>query len=155
MNRLNRVGRKSQTIVRVAHEKGRTLACTFFFFDGSRFVASSDRLGPARMVAPGTVAVSASGRQWKAVGGDSVNGAAGWSFVSPYVDQFPVDGEAVHFNDNAKSLKIRQKLDAYLDYFGSVKGHYPVSVALRREQLSTCGATPGQLYKGVRLEAYV
>ena len=40
-------------------------------------------------------------------------------------------------------------------YFQNVKGGLPRSVALRREQLSVCGAVPGQLYKGVRLEAYV
>jgi|GEM_PF-1231095 len=154
MKSLNRVGQKAQTIVRVAYEKGRTLSCTFFFFNGSEFVASSDRLGPARMVRPGTVAVSKSGRQWLAVGGDHTNGAAGWRFVSPYVDQLPIHGDAVRFNDNSKALKIRAKLDAYLDYYQSVKGVHPCSVVLRREQLTVCGALPGQVYKGVRLEVY-
>lgn len=153
MKRLNRLGQKAQIIVNVAHDKGRTLSCTFFF-NGAEFVASADRLGPARMVAPGTVAVSASGRQWMAVGGDRVNGAAGWTFVSPYVEHNAVEGDAVRFNDNAKSLKIRAKLDEYLEYFRSVKGTLPSAVVLRREQLAACGAMPGQLYKGVRLEAY-
>jgi len=155
MKHLNRVGQKAQTIVRVAQEKGRTLSCTVFFFNGHDFVASSERLGPARMVAPGTVAVSASGRQWIAIGGDHVHGAAGWAFVSPYIDQPAVDGDAVRFNDNAKSLKIRSKLDAYLDYYQECKGVLPAVVVLRREQLSACGVLPGQVYKGVRLEAYV
>ncbi|WP_322002280.1 hypothetical protein [Marinobacter alexandrii] len=155
MKRLNRVGQKAQTIVRVAREKGRTLSCTFFFFNGSEFVASSDRLGPARMVRPGTVAVSKSGRQWLAVGGDHTNGAAGWRFVSSRVDQPAIVGDVVRFIDNPKALKIRAKLDAYLEYYQSVKGVFPRSVVLRREQLSACGALPGQVYKGVRLEAYV
>lgn len=155
MKRLNRVGQKAQTIVRVAHNKGRTLSCTFYFFNGSEFVASSDRLGPARMVRPGTVAVSKSGRQWVAVGGDHTSGAAGWCFVSSQIDQPPVGGDVVRFIDNPKALKIRAKLDAYLDYFQSVKGVLPDTVALRREQLAICGVLPGQIYKGVRLEAYV
>jgi len=72
-----------------------------------------------------------------AVGGDRINGAA------------------VRFNDNPKALKIRAKLDAYLDYFQGVKGTLPDFVVLRREQLATCGAIPGQRYKGIRLEAFV
>ena len=154
MKRLNRVGRKAQTIVRVANEKGRTLSCTFYFFNGSEFVASSDRLGPARMVRPGTVAVSKSGRQWLAVGGNHANGAAGWRFVSSQVDQPPVGGDVVRFIDNPRALKIRANLDAYLNYYQSVKGVLPRSVVLRREQLKACGAAPGQFYKGVCLEAY-
>ena len=144
MKPLNRVGQKAQTIVRVAHHKGRTLSCTVFFFNGTEFVASSERLGPARLFRPGTVAVSASGRQW----------IAGWRFVSPYVDQGPIDHDAVRFIDNPRALKIRAKLDAYLEYYQSVKGVLPRSVVLRREQLATCGAMPGQLYKGIRLEAF-
>ena len=134
--------------------KGSTKTLPFCFFDGTKCVASSERLGPARMVSPGTVAVSASGRQWVAVGGDSVNGATGWSFVSRYVDQPPVRGDAVRLNDNTKSLKIRAKLDEYLDYYQSLKGALPDSVVLRSEQLSTIGAMPGQFYKGVRLGVY-
>lgn len=154
MKRLNHAGEVMAFFQQSAAETGNR-GPGVMFFDGRRCVASADRLGPARMVAPGTVAVSASGRQWMAVGGDRVNGAAGWTFVSPYIDQRPVEGDAVHFNDNPKSLKIRSRLDAYLDYFQSVKGTLPESVVLRREQLSVCGAAPGQLYKGVRLEAYV
>ncbi|MBD3640221.1 MAG: hypothetical protein HUJ18_04430 [Marinobacter sp.] len=148
MKRLNHVGE------RVAQFRSEGHDGAFFFFNGSKWVATADRLGPACMVAPGTVAVSASGRQWIAVGGDHTNGAAGWRFVSPYVDQLPIDGDAVRFNDNPKALKIRTKLDAYLDYYQSVKGVLPRSVVLRREQLAVCGAMPGQLYKGIRLEAF-
>jgi len=154
MKHLNKAGVAVKQLVEHRNNDG-AHSSGVWFFDGGKLVASADRLGPARMVAPGTVAVSASGRQWVAVGGDRVNGAAGWSFVSPYIEQHPVNGDAVHFNDNAKSLKIRSKLDAYLDYFQSVKGTLPDSVVLRREQLSACGALPGQVYKGVRLEAYV
>ena len=154
MKPLNRVGQKAQTIVRVAHHKGRTLSCTVFFFNGTEFVASSERLGPARLFRPGTVAVSASGRQWIAVGGNRIHGATGWRFVSPYVDQGPIDHDAVRFIDNPRALRIRAKLDAYLEYYQSVKGVLPRSVVLRREQLATCGAMPGQLYKGIRLEAF-
>lgn len=149
MKRLNYVGQRVAAFLFEGHD------ASVFFFDGQKWVASADRLGSARMVAPGTVAVSRSGRQWIAVGGDHTNGAAGWSFTSPYKDQAEVQGDAVHFNDNAKSLKIRAKLDDYLDYYQSVKGSLPEAVALRREQLSTCGAMPGQVYKGVRLEAYL
>tara|TARA_R110002096_G_scaffold355290_2_gene548501 strand:+ start:6796 stop:7260 length:465 start_codon:yes stop_codon:yes gene_type:complete len=154
MKHLNRAGEAVKQLVEHRNSDG-AHASGVWFFDGDKLVASADRLGPARMVAPGTVAVSASGRQWMAVGGDRINGAAGWSFVSPYVEQHQVNGDAVRFNDNAKSLKIRAKLDAYLDYFQSIKGTLPDSVVLRREQLSACGALPGQVYKGVRLEAYV
>ncbi|MEQ5835480.1 hypothetical protein [Marinobacter sp. NFXS9] len=154
MKRLNRAGEAVKTFVEL-RQNGGCHVPGVWFFDGGKLVASAARLGPARMVAPGTVAVSASGRQWMAVGGDRVNGAAGWTFVSPYVEHEPVKGDAVRFNDNPKSLKIRAKLDAYLHYFQDVKGSLPESVALRREQLSACGAMPGQLYKGVRLEAYV
>ena len=154
MKRLNKAGEAVKQFVDL-RTNGGVHVPGVWFFDGAKLVASADRLGPARMVAPGTVAVSASGRQWMAVGGDGINGAAGWSFVSPYVEQRQVNGDAVRFNDNAKSLKIRSKLDAYLDYFQSVKGTLPDSVVLRREQLSACGALPGQVYKGVRLEAYV
>lgn len=154
MKRLNCVGLKVQTIIRVASDKGRDLANTFYFFSGSEFVASSDRLGPARMVAPGTVAVSVSGRQWMAVGGDRVKGAAGWRFVSPYVDQLPVNGDPVRFLDNPKSLKIRAQLDEYLSYYLDCKGALPDAVVLRRHQLQTVGALPGQVYKGVRLEVF-
>lgn len=153
MKRLNHAGRVmaeyQELEATTGHEFGNV-----FFFDGQKCVATADRLGPARMVAPGIVAVSASGRQWMAVGGDRINGAAGWTFVSPYKEQRPVDGGAVRFNDNPKSLKIRAKLDAYLDYFQSVKGTLPDSVVLRREQLAGCGAEPGQRYKGIRLEAF-
>lgn len=154
MKRLNEAGEAVKLFVELRTNGGAHVPAVWFF-DGGKLVASADRLGPARMVAPGTVAVSASGRQWMAVGGDRVNGAAGWSFVSPYIDQRPVEGDAVRFNDNPKALKIRSRLDAYLDYFQRVKGALPESVVLRREQLSVCGAAPGQLYKGVRLEAYV
>jgi len=153
MRSLNRVGKYVQVCVCRSTRHG-IKPSNVWFFDGKQCVGDADRLGPARMVAPGTVAVSASGRQWMAVGGDCVNGAAGWSFVSRYVDQPPVKGEPVHFNDNPKSLKIRVKLDTYLEYFQSVKGHLPRSVVLRSEQLSTVGALPGQFYKGVRLEAF-
>ncbi len=153
MRVLNECGKSVKLFVEL-RQNGGCQVPGFWFFDGKRLVASADRLGPACMVAPGTVAVSASGRQWMAVGGDHVNGAAGWSFVSPYAEQPPVKGEAVHFNDNPKSLKIRAKLDSYLAYFQSVKGHLPRSVVLRSEQLSTVGALPGQFYKGVRLEAF-
>lgn len=154
MKRLNRAGQIRAEYLELSASTGIEWG-KIFFFDGAKCVARADRLGPARMVAPGTVAVSASGRQWMAVGGDRVNGAAGWSFVSPYIEQRPVNGDAVRFNDNAKSLKIRARLDAYLDYFQSVKGSLPESVVLRREQLATCGALPGQRYKGIRLEAFV
>tara|TARA_R110000823_G_scaffold315677_1_gene449420 strand:- start:8351 stop:8815 length:465 start_codon:yes stop_codon:yes gene_type:complete len=154
MKRLNEAGKAVKLFVEL-RTNGGVHVPGVWFFDGAKLVASADRLGPARMVAPGTVAVNASGRQWMAVGGDRIKGAAGWSFVSPYVEQHQVNGDAVRFNDNAKSLKIRSKLDAYLDYFQSVKGTLPNSVVLRREQLSACGALPGQVYKGVRLEAYV
>lgn len=154
MKRLNKAGEAVKQFVELRTNGGVPIPGVWFF-DGGKLVASADRLGPARMVAPGTVAVSASGRQWMAVGGDRINGASGWSFVSPYIEQSQVNGDAVRFNDNAKSLKIRSKLDAYLDYFQSVKGTLPDSVVLRREQLSACGALPGQVYKGVRLEAYV
>jgi hypothetical protein len=154
MKRLNEAGEAVKLFVELRRNGGVHVPGVWFF-DGAKLVASADRLGPARMVAPGTVAVSASGRQWMAIGGDRVNGAAGWSFVSPYVEQRPVNGDAVRFNDSVKSLKILSKLDAYLDYFQSVKGTLPDSVVLRREQLSACGALPGQVYKGVRLEAYV
>jgi len=154
MTRLNEAGKAVKQFVELRTNGGAHIPGVWFF-DGAKLVASADRLGPARMVAPGTVAVSASGRQWMAVGGDRINGAAGWSFVSPYVEQRPVNGDAVRFNDSVKSLKILSKLDAYLDYFQSVKGTLPDSVVLRREQLSACGALPGQVYKGVRLEAYV
>lgn len=153
MKRLNHAGETMAFFQRSAAEVGRR-GPGFMFFDAKVCVATADRLGPARMVAPGTVAVSASGRQWMAVGGDRTNGAAGWSFVSPYTEQPLVDGDAVRFNDNPKALKIRDKLDAYLDYYQSVKGTLPNSVVLRREQLATCGAIPGQLYKGIRLEAF-
>ncbi|WP_372985504.1 hypothetical protein [Marinobacter sp.] len=153
MKRLNQVGKAVQVFVEVGHRNGADVPGVWFF-NGGQMVASADRLGPARMVAPGTVAVSASGRQWMAVGGDRINGAAGWSFVSPYTEQRPVDGDAVRFNDNPKALKIRAKLDAYLDYFQSVKGTFPDSIVLRREQLAVCGAEPGQFYKGIRLEAF-
>jgi hypothetical protein len=151
---MNRVGQKVQTIIRVAADKGRTLANTFYFFNGSEFVASAERLGPARMVAPGTVAVSVSGRQWVAVGGDRVNGATGWAFVSPSVDRPSQAGDAVRFSDNNKALKCRAKLDQYLDYFQDCKGVLPRSVILRGEQFRTLGALPGQFYKGVRLESF-
>ena len=154
MKRLNKAGEAVALYVRLRREGGCKVA-GFWFFSGNKLVGSADSLGPACMVAPGTVVVSASGRQWVAVGGDRTNGAAGWSFTSPYKDQSEVEGDAVHFNDNAKSLKIRAKLDDYLDYYRTVKGTLPDTVALRREQLSTCGAIPGQIYKGVRLEAYV
>ncbi|GGY83637.1 hypothetical protein [Marinobacter zhanjiangensis] len=154
MKRLNRAGEAVALYVRLRSE-GDCKIPGFWFFDGNKLVGSADRLGPACMVAPGTVVVSASGRQWVAVGGDSTNGATGWSFTSPYKDEAEVEGDAVHFNDNARSLKIRAKLDDYLDYFQSVKGTLPDTVVLRREQLSTCGAMPGQIYKGVRLEAYL
>lgn len=150
MTRLNRVGQRTARFLSEGHD------CRVFFFDGYKWVGSADCLLSARMVAPGTVAVSASGRQWVAVGGNKCSGARGWSFVSPYVDRHSVDAaEVAGFDNSSKSLKIRDKLDAYLDYFSSVKGHYPGSVALRREQFSVCGVTPGQLYKGVCLEAYV
>jgi len=154
MKHLNHAGRVVAEYQELEATTGHKFG-SVFFFDGQKCVATADRLGPARMVAPGTVAVSASGRQWMAVGGDRIKGASGWSFVSPYIEQLPVNGDAVHFNDNAKSLKIRATLDAYLNYFQSVKGSLPDSVVLRREQLSACGALPGQVYKGVRLEAYV
>lgn len=150
MNRLNHVGDMIATVARASDKKRKAV----YFFDGKNFVATSDRLGPARMVAPGTVAVSLSGRQWVAVGGDRVNGAAGWAFVSPYVDQPSLDGDAVRFSDNPKSLKIRAKLDQYLDYFQDCKGVLPHSVILRGEQFRTLGALPGQVYKGVRLESF-
>lgn len=150
MNRLNHVGDMIATVARASDKKRKAV----YFFDGKNFVATSDRLGPARMVAPGTVAVSLSGRQWIAVGGDRVNGAAGWAFVSPYVDQPSLDGDAVRFSDNPKSLKIRAKLDQYLDYFQDCKGVLPHSVILRGEQFRTLGALPGQVYKGVRLESF-
>ncbi len=153
MKRLNEAGEAVKLFVELRTNGGARVPAVWFF-DGEKLVASADRLGPACMVAPGTVAVSASGRQWMAVGGDRINGAAGWSFVSPYVEQRPVEGDAVRFNDNPKALKIRAKLDAYLDYFQSVKGTLPDSVVLRREQLATCGALPGQRYKGIRLEAF-
>ena len=153
MKRLNKAGEAVKTFVDL-RQKGGCAVPGVWFFSGGKLVASADRLGPARMVAPGTIAVSASGRQWMAIGGDRVNGATGWSFVSPYVEQRPVNGDAVRFNDNAKSLKIRAKLDAYLDYFQSVKGTLPDTVVLRREQLAACGAQPGQLYKDIRLEAF-
>lgn len=153
MKRLNRAGEAVKLYVELRTSGGVPVPAVWFF-DGHKLVSSAGRLGPARMVAPGTVAVSASGRQWMAVGGDRVNGAAGWTFVSPYVEQHPVKGDAVRFNDNAKSLKIRANLDAYLDYFHSVKGTLPDAVVLRRDQLSVCGAIPGQIYKGVRLEVY-
>ncbi|WP_421841209.1 hypothetical protein [Marinobacter algicola] len=153
MKQLNEAGKSVKLFVELRTNGGVPVPAVWFF-DGSKLVASADRLGPARMVAPGTVAVSASGRQWMAVGGDRINGAAGWSFVSPYTEQRSVKGDAVRFNDNPKALKIRAKLDAYLDYFHSVKGTLPDSVILRREQLATCGAQPGQLYKGIRLEAF-
>ena len=150
MKRLNYVGDMIATVARASDKKRKAV----YFFDGKNFVATSDRLGPARMVAPGTVAVSLSGRQWIAVGGDRVNGAAGWAFVSPYVDQPSLDGDAVRFSDNPKSLKIRAKLDQYLDYFQDCKGVLPHSVILRGEQFRTLGALPGQVYKGVRLESF-
>lgn len=106
------------------------------------------------MVRPGTVAVSKSGRQWLAVGGDHINGVSGWRFVSSQVDQLAINGDVVRFTDNARALKIRAKLNAYLDYYQSVKGVLPRSVVLRRDQLSTCGALPGQVYKSVRLEVF-
>ncbi|MFL1484738.1 hypothetical protein [Marinobacter sp. LN3S78] len=154
MKRLNKVGEHVALYVRIRREAGSQVS-GFWFFNGKELVATSDRLGPACMVAPGTVVVSISGRQWVAVGGDRVNGAAGWSFTSPYKDESEVEGDAVHFNDNPRSLKIRAKLDDYLDYYRSVKGTLPDTVALRREQLSSCGAMPGQVYKGVRLEVYI
>lgn len=150
MKRLNHVGDMIATVARASDKKRKAV----YFFDGKNFVATSDRLGPARMVAPGTVAVSLSGRQWIAVGGDRVNGAAGWAFVSPYVDQPSLDGDAVRFSDNPKSLKIRAKLDQYLDCFQDCKGVLPHSVILRGEQFRTLGALPGQVYKGVRLEVF-
>lgn len=149
MKPLNRVGQRVVSFRSEGHDGA------VFFFDGHKWVASADRLGPARMVAPGTVAVSVSGRQWMAVGGDRLKGAAGWRFVSPYVDQLPVNGDPVCFSDNPKSLKIRAKLDAYLDYYQECKGVAPSTVVLRREQLSTVGALPGQIYKGARLEVFV
>lgn len=153
MKRLNHAGRVmaeyQELEATTEHKFGNV-----FFFDCQKCVATADRLGPARMVAPGTVAVSASGRQWIAVGGNRIHGATGWRFVSPYVDQGPIDHDAVRFIDNPKALKIRAKLDAYLEYYQSVKGVLPRSVVLRREQLATCGAMPGQLYKGIRLEAF-
>ena len=112
MKRLNHAGRVMAEYQELEATTGQKFG-NVFFFDGQKCVATADRLGPARMVAPGTVAVSASGRQWMAVGGDRVNGAAGWCFASPYIEQLPVNGDAVLFNDNAKSLKIRAKLDAY------------------------------------------
>ncbi|RKR78193.1 hypothetical protein [Marinobacter nauticus] len=154
MKRLNKAGEAVRTFVDL-RQKGGCAVPGVWFFSGGKLVASADRLGPARMVAPGTIAVSASGRQWMAVGGDPVNGAAGWSFVSPYIEHEPVKGDAVRFNDNAKSLKIRSKLDAYLDYYQECKGVLPRTVVLRREQLFTVGALPGQVYKGVRLEVFV
>lgn len=150
MKRLNHVGDMIATVARASDKKRKAV----YFFDGKNFVATSDCLGPARMVAPGTVAVSLSGRQWIAVGGDRVNGAAGWAFVSPFVDQPSLDGDAVRFSDNPKSLKIRAKLDQYLDYFQDCKGVLPHSVILRGEQFRTLGALPGQVYKGVRLEVF-
>ncbi|GHD43490.1 Site-specific recombinase XerD [Marinobacter persicus] len=149
MKVLNECGKSVKLFVEL-RQNGGCKVPGFWFFDGKKLVASADRLGPACMVAPGTIAVSASGRQWMAVGGDSENGAAGWSFVSPCVEQPPVEGEAVQFNNNPKSLKIRAKLDTYLEYFRSVKGYMPRSVVLRSEQLMTVGALPGQLYKHVR-----
>lgn len=150
MKRLNHVGHMIATVARALDKNRKAI----YFFDGKNFVATADRLGPARMVAPGTVAVSISGRQWIAVGGDRVNGAAGWAFVSPYVDQPSLDGDAVRFSDNPKSLKIRASLDEYLDYYQDCKGVLPDSVILRSEQLSTLGALPRQVYKGVRLEVF-
>ncbi|QFS86015.1 hypothetical protein [Marinobacter sp. THAF197a] len=151
MKRLNHVGDMIATVARASDKERKAV----YFFDGKNFVATSDRLGPARMVAPGTVAVSLSGRQWIAVGGDRVNGATGWAFVSPYVDQPSLDGDAVRFSDNPKSLKIRASLDEYLGYYQDCKGVLPDSVILRSEQLSTLGALPGQVYKGVRLEVFL
>src|SRR5690554_1389042 len=150
MKRLNHVGDMIATVARASDKKRKAV----YFFDGKNCVATSDCLGPARMVAPGIVAVSLSGRQWIAVGGDRVNGAAGCAFVSPYVDQPSLDGDAVRFSDNPKSLKIRAKLDQYLDYFQDCKGVLPHSVILRGEQFRTLGALPGQVYKGVRLESF-
>lgn len=150
MKRLNHVGDMIATVARASDKKRKAV----YFFDGKHYVATADRLGPARMVAPGTVAVSLSGRQWIAVGGDRVNGATGWAFVSPYVDQPSLDGDAVRFSDNPKSLKIRASLDEYLGYYQDCKGVLPDSVILRSEQLSTLGALPGQVYKGVRLEVF-
>lgn len=153
MKRLNHVGDMIAHIMRPYIQSGQERKAVWFF-DGKTHVATADRLGPARIVAPGTVAVSSTGRQWVAVGGDRVNGAAGWAFVSPYVDQPSINGDAVRFNDNSKSLKIRAKLDQYLDYYQDCKGVLPDSVVLRTEQLHTVGALPGQIYKGVRLEVF-
>ncbi len=153
MKRLNHAGRVMAEYQELEATTGHKFG-NVFFFNGQKCVATADRLGPARMVVPGTIAVSSTGRQWVAVGGDRVNGAAGWAFVSPYVDQPSVNGDAVRFNDNSKSLKIRAKLDEYLDYYQDCKGVLPDSVVLRTEQLHTVGALPGQIYKGVRLEVF-
>lgn len=113
MKHLNKAGEAVKLFVEL-RTNGGAHVLGVWFFDGGKLVASADRLGPA-----------------------------GWFFISPYIEQHQVKGDAVHFNDNAKSLKIRAKLDAYLDYFQNVKGILPDSVVFRREQLSACGALPG------------
>lgn len=150
MKRLNYVGR---TVAEMADSVFRHGSGVHFvaFFNGRRSLGHAGCLGPARMFKPGTVAVSSSGRQWVAVGGDK-NAAQGWSFVSPYVER---DGfSEAKLSDNPKALKIRAKLDAYLDYFQECKGVRPRSAAFRREQLEVLGVMPGEFYKGVRLEAF-
>ncbi|MBU2875934.1 hypothetical protein [Marinobacter salexigens] len=76
MKHLNHAGRVVAEYQELEATTGQKFG-NVFFFDGQKCVATADRLGPARMVAPGTVAVSASGRQWVAVGGC----ASGWSLV--------------------------------------------------------------------------
>lgn len=81
MKRLNQVGRAVQVFVEVGH-RCRADVPGFWFSNGEQMVASADRLGPSRVVGPDTVVVSGSGRKWMAVGGDRINGGAGWSFTS-------------------------------------------------------------------------
>jgi len=145
MKRLNSVGQTAQTI---SSEH-------FVFFNATgRYLGYASRLGSPRIVVPGTVAVSPTGRQWVALGSDGLGNACGWSFVSPYVDRPRPKRNQVEVSTTRKAEKILSSVDAFIEYYSDVKGRLPRSVVLRREQLSTVGALPGQLYKGIPLEAY-
>lgn len=144
MKRLNKVGGTAQVV-------GPNVFC--FFVDGC-YQSFAETLGTARAHAPGTVAVSPSGRQWLAVGDDGQGNAAGWRFVSPYVDVNQAARVPVQVNATRKAEKIVVQVTAYVDYFVSVKGRKPSEVVLRREQLDAIGAIPGQTLCSVPVRAY-